>query len=312
MELAKISLLQVIILFIIIFFGFLLAKLKLISMSAKGSLSNLLVYLVVPAMIINSYITEYDSNIMKNLLYCFLFSFIVLGIGLIVVMIITKFWHTEEKPILRFAMIFSNAAYMGLPLIEAMYGGEGLIYASAFVSVFNILLWTFGYACVSKTFRLKEVVRSILKTPVIYALAVGILIFFLQIPVPTVIAKPLELIGSMNTPLSMIITGMVIASCNFKAVLKNIYLWLCVGIRLIVVPLLCLGVLYLIKIWGNADSVVLQIVFILEACPCAAITSIFAIKFKYNEDLAVCSVVFSTLLSIISLPLFTLLIANVL
>ena len=187
MDLALISLKQVGIMFIMILLGFILVKLKLIDLSAKKSFSNLLVYLVVPCMIINSYNTTYDSSILINILWSFLASILLLFIGLIITFIITHFWEIDDKNILRFALIFSNAAYMGFPLIEAMFGKEGLIYASSFVSMFNILLWTIGYMIVSRSFNIKLAMKSIAKTPVLYALIFGLFILFFQIKIPSLI-----------------------------------------------------------------------------------------------------------------------------
>lgn len=311
MNLAFISFEQVIIMFIMISLGFTLVKLKLIDISAKKSLSNILVYLVVPFMIINSYVTEYNQTIMNNLLYTFLISFVVLILGIVFVFLISLFYHIDSKRILMFAMMFSNAAYMGFPLVEAMFGADGLIYASGFVSMFNILLWTIGYMVVSRSFSFKTAVVGILKTPVLYALIIGIIIFFFQIPIPNLILKPISLIGAMNTPLSMIITGMIIASSNIFKAIKNKYLWLSSVIRLIIIPFISLGVILLFNLVGvNKD--VLKIVFILEACPCAAITSIFAIKFNYDENLAASLVVVTTLISAVTLPLFVLLVECIL
>lgn len=312
MELAKISLTQVFIMFIMIALGFLLVKLKLIEISSKKSLSNLLVYLVVPFMIVNSYITtEYNESIATNILWAFLASTILLVVGIIVTYVVSIFYKTEDKPILQFGTSFSNAAYMGFPLIEAMFGSNGLIYASCFVSMFNILLWTIGYMTVSKNFNLKQALISIAKTPVIYSLIIGLILFFTKASLPEVITKPLSMIGSMNTPISMIITGMIIASASIKNVLKDKYLWITTILRLVIIPFICLGVVYLLSL-AHVDHEVLKIVFILEACPVAAITSIFAIKFNYTEDLACSCVVITTLLSIVTLPLFTLLISNIL
>lgn len=311
MNLAFISFEQVIIMFIMISLGFILVKLKLIDIGAKKTLSNILVYLVVPFMIINSYVTEYNQTIMNNLLYTFLISFVVLILGIVFVFFISLFYHIDSKRILMFAMMFSNAAYMGFPLVEAMFGADGLIYASGFVSMFNILLWTIGYMIVSRSFSFKTAVVGILKTPVLYALIIGIIIFFFQIPIPNLILKPISLIGAMNTPLSMIITGMIIASSNIFKAIKNKYLWLSSVIRLIIIPFISLGVILLFNLVGvNKD--VLKIVFILEACPCAAITSIFAIKFNYDENLAASLVVVTTLISAVTLPLFVLLVECIL
>ena len=80
----------------------------------------------------------------------------------------------SRTPIFRFACIFSNAAYMGFPLISALFGSEGLLYASAYVTVFNILLWTMGYGFVSGSSDPKEVLHSLLHTPVLYAMVIGL------------------------------------------------------------------------------------------------------------------------------------------
>lgn len=312
MELAQISLIQVLTLFVMIGLGFTLTKLNLIKMEAKSSLTNILVYLVVPCMIINSYITTtFDSNIVTNLLWCFLFSFIGLAICAIFILIVTHFWKTEQKRILSFAMIFSNAAYMGFPLIEALFDSTSLIYASSFLTIFNICLWTFGYGLVSGSFNPKKVCISILKTPVIYALIIGLILFFCKVEVPSYIQKPLATIGNMNTPLSMFLIGMVMTQLHIKQVFKNVYMWLTVFIKLIICPFIVLGFLYLFKYTLNVDPLMLKVIFILTACPCVSITSVFAIQFNYDEEVATSCVVISTILSMITLPLFTLLISNI-
>ena len=305
MNLSLISLEQVAIMFIMIMLGYILVKTKLVNPDSKKSLSNILVYVVVPCMIINSFIATYDDSILENLLWSFLVSFILLVLGIVISFIICIRYKTSDKPILLFALMFSNASYMGIPLIQALFGDIGVIYASGFLTLFNILLWTVGYMVVSKTFNIKSTLISILKTPIIYSLIIGLLIFIFQIPIPNIIKTPLSLLGNMNTPLSMLVTGMIIGSSNIFNVIKNKYVWLSVSFRLLLIPLLCLGVTYLLSFFPISKDV-LKIAFILMATPSAAITSIFAIKFNYNEDVAAGVVIISTILSIITLPLFTL------
>lgn len=305
MELSLISLEQVAIMFVMIMLGFILVKTKLVNPDSKKSLSNILVYVVVPCMIVNSFIATYDDSILENLLWSFLVSFILLVLGIVVSFVICIKYKTSDKPILLFALMFSNASYMGIPLIQALFGDIGVIYASGFLTLFNILLWTVGYMVVSKTFNIKSTLISILKTPIIYSLIIGLLIFIFQIPVPSIIKTPLNLLGNMNTPLSMLVTGMIIGSSNVLTVVKNKYVWLNVAFRLLLIPLICLGVTYLLSFLPISKEV-LKIAFILMATPSAAITSIFAIKFNYNEDVAAGVVIITTILSIITLPLFTL------
>ncbi|UKI50159.1 MAG: AEC family transporter [Clostridium sp.] len=184
------------------------------------------------------------------------------------------FGKTNEKVnFFRIAMMFSNAVYMGFSLINTIYDDLGLIYASGFVTVLNVLLWTIGVLIDSNNISFKESIKQILEVPVLYA----------------------------------VIVGMIIATSNIFSSLKNIYLWLTVIIRLIIIPFYYIRLVWLLKLF-NIDKEIIIVIFILNACPSAAITSVFAIKFNHDENIAASCIVVTTLLSIISLPLFTMLI----
>ena len=211
MELAIITAKQVVILYCLILAGFAGVKSGVIKPEAKKAFSNLLLYLAVPAMVIHSYISKADRSVLARLPQTFALSVLAILTGLAITMLCTCRMKGKERPILRFACIFSNAAYMGFPLIQALFGAEGLLYASAYATVFNILLWTVGYAMVSGKVRPGEVLHSILTTPVLWSVLLGLTLSLFRVNVPELIRQPLQLVGNMNTPLSMIITGMLIA-----------------------------------------------------------------------------------------------------
>ena len=146
MDLAVITAQQVAELFILIGLGALGAKTGLLRPEGKQTLSNLLVNLVVPAMIINSYRMEFSAEILHNLMAAFALSTLSILLGLVITLLFTARSRDSRTPIFRFACVFSNAGYMGLPLISALFGSEGLLYASAFFTMFNLLLWTVGYS----------------------------------------------------------------------------------------------------------------------------------------------------------------------
>ena len=221
MDLAVITAQQVAELFILIGLGALGAKTGLLRPEGKQTLSNLLVNLVVPAMIINSYRMEFSAEILHNLMAAFALSTLSILLGLIITLLFTARSRDSRTPIFRFACVFSNAGYMGLPLISALFGSEGLLYASAFFTMFNLLLWTVGYSMVSGSSDPKKVAQSLLHCPAIYAIVVGLAIYLLQIPLPDLIVQPMELLGDMNTPLSMLITGMLIASGDLHRTLTD-------------------------------------------------------------------------------------------
>ena len=301
MELAWICAQQVAVLFLLIGAGALGVKMGWLKAEGRQMLSSLLVNLVVPAMIVNSYRMEFSMEILRNLLAAFGLSVLAILMGTVLTLLLTARQKDSRTPIFRFACVFSNAAYMGFPLISALFGAEGLLYASAYVTVFNILLWTMGYGMVSGSNSPRAIAHSLLHTPVLYAMVVGLSIYLLQIPVPTLIAQPLELLGGMNTPLSMLITGILIASGDLGSILRDKHIWKLAGVRMLLIPAVCLAAFAALGLLRFGMSA--QVVLLLECCPAAAITSVFAVQFGHDEHFAAGSVVLTTLLSILILPL---------
>ena len=301
MDLALITAQQVAELFILMGLGALGAKTGLLRPEGKQTLSNLLVNLVVPAMIINSYRMDFSPEILRNLLAAFALSILSSLLGLVITLLFTARSKDSRTPIFRFACIFSNAGYMGLPLISALFGSEGLLYASAYFTIFNLLLWTLGYSMVSGSSDPKAVVKSLAHTPAIYAVLVGLAIYLLQIPIPALLAQPISLLGAMNTPLSMLITGMLIAAGDLKSIVCSRPIWKLAAVRMLVIPALCLGAFALLGLFRFGMAA--QVVLLLECCPAAAITSVFAVQFGHDEQFAAGCVVLTTLLSILALPL---------
>lgn len=303
MNLAMITFEQVCMLFLLIFIGFVCAKSGVIKPEGKKILSNLLVYIIVPGMVINAYMTEYDPEILPNLLLSYGLSFIALILASVLSVLFTRGIKSNNRAILRFGCAFSNAGYMGFPLIQALYGAEGLMYASAFITLFNIMVWTVGYSMVSGTAKPKEVLKTIAKNPVIYSVVIGLLIYMLQIPVPNVLKQPIALVGNMNTPISMIIVGIIIAGSNLKHIVVNKEIWYTFLVRMLLIPAITFGLFFLLGVSGMVTNVVV----IQASCPTAAITSVFAVQFGHDEETAAGAVILTTLLSVLTLPVMVML-----
>lgn len=303
MDLALVTLQQVGILFILIIIGFICGKTGVVTAEGKKVLSNLLVTIIMPAMILNSYLSEFDPQVLNNLLLAFGLSTVAILLAMAVSFLLTFKRKSSNKKVLWFAFSFSNAAYMGFPLIKGLFGDEGLLYASAFATMFNVIVWSVGYAVMSGEMKAKQVAKSVGKNPVTYAVILGLIIYLGRIPVPEVIKQPISLVGSMTTPLSMIIIGAMIAGSNVKSILGNKEVWLSVAVRLVLIPSLTFGLFYLLGIGGMVASVVL----IQAACPTAATTSVLAIQFNHDESVGAGTVVLSTICSIVTLTVFAML-----
>lgn len=301
-SLVSITAQQVLVMFLLILVGYLAVRAQVLGAEARRSFSTLLVNIVVPAMIVDSYLIPFDPDILANLVRTALVSTGALLIGLGIALLATRRMQSPDRPILRFAITFSNAGYMGFPLIEALFGAEGLLYASIFNTFFNILIWTAGIALLDPGAKGANPVRELVKKPALLAVALGLVLYLGRVPVPDLIAQPIGLLGGMNTPLSMLITGIIIATSDLKDVIRRGALWQTILLRMLAVPaaavLLCLAT--------GTGGMVGAVIILLEACPCAAITSVFAVQYRYDEQLAAGAVVVSTLLSIAALPLFAL------
>ncbi len=304
MELAVLTLKQVIMLFIMIMAGFFGAKTGAIKTEAKTFFSDLLMKVTVPAMMVHSYMMEFDETVFSNTISVLGWSALTIFLSFVVTFLITGRMQGKDMPIIRCACVFSNSSYMGFPLILALFGSEGMIYASAFVTVLNLYLWSIQYALFTGKVHLKELLRTMLTMPSMVAIIIGLVIYLGRIPVPDIIKTPLNSIGSMTSPLAMIITGMIMAGTSIKKQLCDKRMGLILGLRMFLIPLACIALFHVM----NAQGMSAAVIQILMCGPSAAVTTVFAVQFGYDEELTAAAVVVTTFLSIFTLPLWAYLI----
>ena len=307
MELAIITVKQVLELFVLIISGIFLYKKNIIREDGKKLLSDILIKFVVPCMIINSYMGKFNDEVLDNIGKSFIYSIILCVLGIVISLAVSFVVSDEHKGIFRFACSFSNAAYMGFPLIRALFGEEGILYASSYVTVFNILLWSVGYVFFADKMPIKKLLKNLITCPPIIAVVVGLIIYLFKIPVTNIIADPISSVGAMTTPISMIVTGVAMGEAGIVRLIKQKHLLYGLFIRLILIPMVSLLVFYIFNISGIVATVTL----VLEACPCAAITTMFAIQYGHDQKYAAAHVVISTICSIVTLPLYVYLIGMI-
>ncbi len=308
MELALLTVKQVAVLFSMILAGFVCVKTGAVKMEGKKFFSDLMMSLTVPAMMLHSYLMEFDPSVLSNIVYVIGWSAAGMLLAFGLTFLVTGRMKDKDMPILRCACVFSNAAYMGFPLIQALFGSEGMLYASAFVTVLNLYLWGLQYALLTGKVRLKEVAHTLLTMPTMIAIMIGLVIYLGRIPVPEMVESTLNTVGSMTTPLSMIVTGMIMAGINVKKQLRDKRLALIILIRMFLIPAASIGFFTLMGWQGMSAAVIL----VLMSGPSAAVTSVFAVQFGYDEEMTAGAVVVTTFLSIFMLPVWAYLIGTLL
>lgn len=265
----------------------------------KG-LNSLLVNITLPMSIINSFYMTYDKNIVDNCKKLILYSFIIHVLAFIISKLV--FFNTEKKrrSVLVFMTTFSNCAFMGYPVLGSIYGEIGIFYASIFNIFFYIFVWTFGYGLFSTGLTIKESIKNIMKNAALWAVAIGGIIFMTQVTIPDFLLLGIRNVAAITTPLSMIIIGSMLCSSSIKEVLSDWSLYLVSFIRLILVPIM----VFLPMKYLGIDSMLIAVPTLIMAMPGAAICPVMAIDNDGDGKYASQCVFITTVLSIVTIPLF--------
>jgi malate permease and related proteins len=293
---------SVISLFLIMLIGVYGSKKGIINSNVNKGLTDILLEIALPCMIITSFSFPYDEGVKANILKTFYYSFAVYIIIAILSHLLMLPIKNEKKVILHFANIFTNTGYIGFPILNAIYGAEAVMYGSIFNMFFVVFLWTYGIMIfkgrVEKSDLVKEIFKA-LKNPSLIAVYIGIAMMIFNLKLPRVILESTNSIGSMTGPISMIIVGALSYRISIREHLKDWTIYYGTAVKLILIPV----VLYFISLLIDDRSIVSNSVIILASMPAAAMTSIFADRFNIKRDYAAVIVVATTLLSILTLPL---------
>lgn len=288
---------QIIILFLLIGFGFVGNKTKLINTNGSKVLSDIVMYFVTPCLIINSFNIPFEKDALEGLLICAAAFLGIMIFSILIVHLIFRGKNEEKKRVLRFAVVFSNVGYMGIPLQEAILGETGVFYGSVCVGIFNVVLWTYGIICSSGSLRSMSV-KKLIFNPGIIGVTLGLLVFFLTANLPEPIDKTLGFMAGLNTPLAMMVIGFNLADNNLLEPLKQPVTYLVSFLRLLAVPLVSLLVLVLIGVRGD----ILISLIVAASAPVAAVTTVFAVKYENDVKTSVNLVALTTILSSLTMP----------
>lgn len=290
---------QTIIMLILMIVGVICSKTGLISNDTNKELSKFVLQVVNPVVIFVSYQTEYRSELVKNLLLTFALSMGALAAAIAAACLLVRGKKRKDSEIERFSAIYSNCGFMGIPLVNALFGTEGVFYLTAFITVFNILVWTHGIILISGEKSLKQVVKVIF-SPTIISIVLGLVTFFVQIKLPSPVLGALGFIKDLNTPLAMVVSGVTMAGTNVIGLLRKTRIYYVCLLKLFVIPLLIAAAM---AFFGGIDEKVRMTVLVAASAPPAAMCTLQCIRYGKNSVYASELFTAGTILSILSLPL---------
>ena len=185
--------------------GYIFARIAKVTDEQQKFMSRLLLYFINPFLVLNSFNMEFSWLKFRQLWFAAFIALILHG-----VMILLGFLSSKEK-IDRVAVAFTNCGFVGIPLIRGVFGDEGVFYLMGYLIVFNVLIWTYGYYQFCGATNVKKIITN----PNIVAVAIGLVMFCLPFKLPELLQKPIVMIADINTPMAMLLLGILFARFEF-------------------------------------------------------------------------------------------------
>lgn len=284
---------QIIIMFILMFLGAGLFRTGKISQEGTKSLGNVLIYVIMPAVVVKAFLTQFTWERLVGLAIAFVVSLAALILSMVVSALLFG-----KHPIENFGTSFSNAGFIGIPIVSVVFGDEAVFYASSFVALLNILQWTYGVFVITKDKR-QIAVKKIATNPVVLSLVVGIVLFLIPVDMPAIVTSTVKYLADMNAPVAMFSLGTYLAQLKVREIFSDRTAYASTLVRLVVIPLLTIALLTLVP----RDYMLIRMaVLVVAATPVGSNVAIFAQIHNKNYTQAVKSICLSTICSIITIP----------
>lgn len=287
--------------FLLMLVGLVLKKKGIINAEGRTCLTDLCVNAIIPCNIFRSFMIEFSFDILKACGFTFLVALILQIVCIVLNKFIYNGYDIQQKKILQYSTIVSNGGFLGTAICEGIYGSIGVMYAAIFLIPMRIVMWSAGtgYFVSDAKMDKKKVIKNILTHPCLIAVYLGIIAMLTQVQLPSLLTKTIQYIGSCNTAITMIIVGTILADVPFNTIINKTTVIFSV-IRLILLPALA----WAVSLVFGLSGVALGASVLMTGMPGASTAAIFAARYGSDEKFATKIVVLSTLLSMITIPLW--------
>lgn len=298
--------------FIIMMPGFLLKKMGILTKQHAEGMSSLITNVTFPCLIIVSMQMEFSMEILANCKNAIIIFAMVIGAAMLLAKIVSdkaKLPATQSG-VFAFMLMFGNTGFIGLPVLSGLFGKEAVLYGALCDAVYNVFMFSIGITLMkpkSAGNSKIEVVKLTLKeslNPCFFGLVIGLILFIFKINLPDIIGGPMEAIGNITSPLAMIVIGSHLAEMNMMELFKAKHAYVVCLLKLMITPLIAL---VLVKLIIGTGSLLASTIVIEAAMPVAMCSVIFSEQYKMDVDFAVKGVMLTTLMSIVTIPIFAIL-----
>lgn len=288
---------QLIMLFGFILVGYVANKTKILDDISNQKISKFLINITIPATIINSSIGQASEN-NSNVLIVFL----VAVCFYILIPIMSRFISKllKQEPTFELMLTYSNLGFMGIPIVEAIYGKDIVFYVTIFMMIFNISIFSMGILTLSKNKTEKNFSMKQFLNPGIISAIIAIIIYGFKIQIQNDISNIIANVGSITTPLAMIIIGSTLGEIQLQTAFSDMKMYIFVGLKLIGYPILIYVILRMLRM----DEQIIGVVVILTSLPTAGNVSMVCSEYGGDMNMVTKGICISTLFSVITIPLW--------
>ena len=286
--------------FLLVAVGFYIRKRGIVGTEGRMNMIDLCLHITLPFNVLHSFLRKWDWDLFMACGIILLLSAGYNAISVFFSAILYKKKEEKQRKSLKYGTIISNSGFLGNPMVEGIYGSDGLLYAALFMLPVRIVMWTVGMAVFLKG-RNDKLWKNVLTHPCIVAIYAGVLIMVCGIQFPTFIEKTITGISNCNTPLSMMLVGMMLAEVKPKGLIDKTMVFY-TAIRLLIIP----AVVFVITAFLPIDAMLRGITVIMAGMPAPITTALLSAKYGGDEKYATGMIFLSTILSLITLPLWCL------
>lgn len=320
MDISNLWTLQIM-MFLLVAAGAILKSTGILKDDAKSILTDLVLYFFLPCNIINSFRMEFNLDILRKFAVVLAISLLVQLLCYILSRVLYNHKPKEVKRVMQYCTIVSNSGFLGLPIAQGIYGAEGMMYASIFIIPMRVMMWSAGIACFTESPDMKSVVKKLVVHPCIVAVYIGLGLLLFQVPlnqmynavlncglplVPDLtkvllgaLDKGVRSAGGCTTAMTMVLIGMMFSGMSVRSMLDGNALFIS-ALRLAILP----GVVLLGCRLVGVDPFLTGVCLLITGMPAGSTSAILAAKYGCDYTFATKCIVVSTLLSMISIPIW--------
>lgn len=287
--------------FFILLLAFICYRRGLVDQNGNKTVSNLLLLIVNPTLILTVYQMDFDPALVHGLLLAFAAATATHAAGILIVTFLIRPKSGPDYCIERYSAMYSNCGFIGIPLISSVLVDTGVFYLTAYMVMFNLFTWTHGVMLMEKKISMKSLKEGLF-SPMFIATVVAVILFFAQIRIPAVLLDSMNYVTDMNTPLAMMVAGFSVAQADLGKMFTNLRIYFISAVKLVIFPLCAVPVFLLFRLPENVSIPML----IAAACPTATTGTMMAIRYRQNYTYASEIFAMSTVLSVITIPVLVL------